>query len=296
MQAEASTVEMSALTLEKIVNETSDLPALPEATLAVMKESQSATSTAHSVAKYLSQDQALTTRVLRLANSAFYGMQRKVCSPEEAVVVLGMRAVRNLAMIASTYHWMAKPLLGYGMEPGEFWQHSLGTAVATQMISTKMVPGESDLAFTCGLLHDIGKVALSSWLERRAVRMSAIAAKLLVPMEIAEKRILGFDHQDVGGLLTEKWNLPKVIVEVASYHHRPSECFPQNAMLDIVHVGEYVANASGVGHGGEGIQVNFDRQALERLKADEGDLEMWLEGFPAVFDQYEKLFDEKKAA
>jgi HD-like signal output (HDOD) protein len=296
MQVEAAGVEMSALTLEKIVEETSDLPALPEATLAVMKESQSSTSTAHSVAKYLEQDQALTARVLRLANSAFYGMQRKICSPEEAVVVLGMRAVRNLAMIASTYHWMSKPLLGYGMEPGEFWQHSLGTAIAAQLIANTKSDSSADTAFTCGLLHDVGKLALSSWLERRAVRMSTIAAKLAVPMEVAERRILGFDHQEVGGLLVEKWNLPKAIVEVASYHHRPSECFPTSSLVDTVHLGDYVASVSAIGHGGEGIQVSCDAEALARIGADEQDLEGWCAAFEGAYNQYEKLFDDKKAA
>src|SRR5688500_4453830 len=101
MQAEQTALELAQLSLDKIVNNTSDLPAMPAVTLAVMRESESSTATATTVARFLAQDQSLTARVLRLANSAFYGMQRKIASPQEAVVILGMRATRNLAMIAS---------------------------------------------------------------------------------------------------------------------------------------------------------------------------------------------------
>src|SRR5688572_8317235 len=165
MHAADNAIALSQLTLEEVVENTADLPSLPAATLAVMRESQQATATAHSVGRYLAQDQALTARVLRLANSAFYGMQRRVASADEAVVVLGMRAVRNLSMIASTYHWMDKPMKGYGLEPHEFWEHSLSTGVAAQLIAMHVHPKEADVAFTCGLLHDLGKVALSAWLE-----------------------------------------------------------------------------------------------------------------------------------
>lgn len=297
MHAEDTAAALAQLTLEEVVENTPDLPALPAATLAVMRESQSPTSTAHSVARFLSQDQALTARVLRLANSAFYGMQRRIASPDEAVIVLGMRAVRNLAMIASTYHWMDKPLRGYALAPHEFWEHSLSTAVASQVLAQGISPGATDLAFTCGLLHDLGKVALSAWFENRAVTIDAIAAKLDLTTEQAERRVLGFDHQDVGGRLAEKWNLPKVIVEAISYHHTPSSCFPDSAMVDIVHVADYLASTSSVTtHGGAGLRFSLDKGAIGRLGITEEEISSLAEEFVIHYQNYDKLFVEAKAA
>lgn len=296
MQVEDLALELSRLTLDRILDETSDLPTMPQATLAVMRESQSSTSTAHSVAKYLAQDQALTARVLRLANSAFYGMQRQIATPEEAVVILGMRAVRNLALIASTYNWMAKAMGSYTYEPQEFWEHSLSTAVAAQVISSKVSPGSSDVAFTCGLLHDIGKAALNAWFENHPINLMAVANTLSVPVERAEKRILGFDHQEVGAGMAERWNLPKVIVESIACHHSPSDCFPHNPINDIVHVADYMSSTGHIGTGGGGVRFSLDPAALARLELTEENLAELSEEFEEVYERYDKLFEEKEAA
>jgi putative nucleotidyltransferase with HDIG domain len=296
MHAEDTAVALAQLTLEDVVEKTADLPALPAATLAVMRESQSSTATAHTVSRYLSQDQALTARILRLANSAFYGMQRRIANPEEAVVILGMRAVRNLAMIASTYYWMEKPLKGYALQPHEFWEHSLSTAVAAQVIAQNIAPGSADLAFTCGLLHDLGKVALSAWLENHSVTLTAIAAKLDMTVEQAERRVLGFDHQQVGGKMAEKWNLPKVIVDAITYHHCPSECSPSATMVDVVHTADFLASTTEVTtHGGAGLHFAVDELALGRLGISIGEIEALADEFVAQYQAYDKLFLDKAA-
>lgn len=297
MQAQENAGALAQLTLEVVVENTTDLPALPAATLAVMRESQRPNATAHSVGRYLSQDQALTARVLRLANSAFYGMQRKICTADDAVVVLGMRAIRNLAMIASTYHWMDRPLRGYAFGQHEFWEHSLGTAVAAQLIAQNVAPGKGDLAFTCGLLHDLGKVALNAWLENRSFTMNAIAAKLDLPIEKAERRVLGFDHQDVGARMAEMWNLPTPIVEAIHYHHAPSECPNGSVVADIVHVADYLASVTDVSsHGGDGQTFQLDEGAQTRLGIAPGELEGLAAEFAVQFAAYDKLFMDARAA
>jgi putative nucleotidyltransferase with HDIG domain len=297
MHAEDTAVALAQLTLEDIVEKTPDLPALPAATLAVMRESQAANSTAHSVARFLSQDQALTARVLRLANSAFYGMHRRVSTADEAVVVLGMRAVRNLAMIASTYHWMDKPMKGYSLEPHEFWEHSLSTAVAAQVIAQNLSVASTELAFTCGLLHDLGKVALNAWFENRAVTLGAIAAKMDLTVDQAERRVLGFDHQQVGGRMAETWNLPKVMVESIRYHHCPSDCESHNPVVDVVHLADYLSSTTEVTtHGGEGLHFNLDEKSLGRLGIALGEVEGLADEFVAQYENYDKLFVEAKAA
>lgn len=296
MNAGDTASALSQVTLDQIVENTSDLPALPTAAVAVMKESQAPNATAHSVARCLLQDQALTTRVLRLANSAFYGMQRKVSSPDEAVVVLGMRSVRNLAMIASTYNWIDKPLLAYSLEPKSFWEHSIGVAVASQVVAQQAVPGARDLAFVCGLLHDLGKVALSAWLERHSVAMSSLAVRLNVPIDQAEQRVLGFDHQQVGSRLAEAWNFPKALVDSIGHHHGPNEASPDTAMADVVHVANYLVSTGDLAHGGDGLRYILNNESLDRLRIKAGDLEDLYTCVGTAYDQFQPIFQESAQA
>jgi putative nucleotidyltransferase with HDIG domain len=282
----------SSLTIEDIVRKTPDLPTIPAAALAVMREADSSVSTAHSVAMQIAQDQALTARVLRLANSAYYGLSRQVVDLQEAVVVLGMRCVRNLAVVAATYPWMSKPLKGYMLAPKQMWTHSFGVAVAAQQIAKHTQCVNDETVFIAGLLHNIGKVALSIWLENKLPMMVNMAIKEDITFDDLERRLLGFDHADVGAFLGEQWNLPKVFIEAIHYHHRPNLCEPRSLIVDCVHLGDYLTMSMGFGLGGDGLRYDLAQEALERVKLDPADIEKLTVSFVKEYQRYESLFEE----
>ena len=282
----------TTLTIEDIVRKTPDLPTIPAAALAVMREADSSISTAHSVSQHIAQDQALTARVLRLANSAYYGLSRQVVDLQEAVVVLGMRCVRNLAVVAATYPWMSKPLKGYMLAPKQMWTHSFGVAVASQQVAKHTNCAPDETVFIAGLLHNIGKVALSIWLENKLPMMVNMAIKEDIPFDQLERNLLGFDHADVGAYLGEQWNLPKVFVDAIHYHHRPNECVPHNATVDCVHIGDYLTMAMGFGLGGDGLRYDLVPEAMARIQLEPSDVEKLTSGFVAEYQRYESLFEE----
>jgi HD-like signal output (HDOD) protein len=286
------------LTLQDIVQKTSDLPTMPAAALAVMREAESATGTALTVAGHLSQDQALTTRVLRLANSAYYGLQRQVMDLQEAVVVLGMRSVKNLAMVAATYPWLSKPLKGYALGPREMWTHSFGVAVGAQTVAKKARLPEVDAMFTAGLVHNMGKVALSIWLENKIPAMLALANRDNLTFDQVERKLLGYDHAEVGAFMAEQWNLPKPLIQAIRYHHEPNACPEPNNIVDCVHIGDFLTMSMGFGLGGDGLRYDFHEQALERIGLKAEFLEEMACGFVEAVEEYEKLFAEmnKEAA
>ena len=142
------------ITLDDIVSRTSDLPTFSSAALEVMRLADSSTSKAEDIANLLAQDQALSVRVLRLSNSAYYGVSKTVTNLTEGVVVLSMRTVKNLAMVAATYPWMSKPVEGYGLGPMQLWNHSFGTALGAQTVAKLCGKCDPQLAFTAGLLVD----------------------------------------------------------------------------------------------------------------------------------------------
>lgn len=284
------------ITIDEIVNKTSDLPSIPAAAVRVMRETEASTSSAASIAAILAQDQALSARVLRLANSAFYGLSRKVSDLPEAVVVLGMRSIKNLAMVASTYPWMSRPLSGYQLDAKEMWIHAFGTAIGAQLIAQRTRACKEDVAFTAGLLHDIGKVALSIWLENKIGAILLYASREGLTFDQAERKVLGFDHTQVGEQLATSWNLPDEIVHSIRYHHAPSEKDPSQGLTDCVHIGNYLTLMMGYGLGGDGHLYSLDESAMFRLGIRPADLEEIKEVFSESYETHEKLFEDIAAA
>ncbi len=284
------------ITIDEIVSKTTDLPSMPAAAVRVMRETEASTSSAASIAAILAQDQALSVRVLRLANSAFYGLSRKVSDLPEAVVVLGMRSIKNLAMVASTYPWMSRPLSGYQLGAKEMWIHAFGTAIGAQLIAKRTRSCKDDVAFTAGLLHDIGKVALSIWLENKIGAILLYASREGIPFDAAERKVLGFDHTQVGEQLAMGWNLPDDITQAIRYHHCPSEVAPPQPLTDCVHIGNHLTLMMGYGLGGDGVLYNLDESALFRLGIRTADLDAIKEVFADSYETYEKLFEDMSAA
>lgn len=284
------------ITIEDIVSKTPDLPSVPATAIRVMQETQRAEANAASVARILTTDQAISARVLRLANSAYYGLSRRVNDLQESVVVLGMRTVKNLATVASTYPWMKKPLSGYNLGPEEMWRHSFGTAVGAQITAQASGKCSPDVAFTAGLLHDLGKTALSIWLESKIGAIKLYATREQIPFDAAERKILGYDHCQVGAYMARHWNLPEEIENAALYHHRPDASPDPSPITDCVHLGDYLTTTMGFGLGGDGLHYEFSTKSLERLGLSESDLDKLTDDFVEGYEAYEALFDELRVA
>jgi putative nucleotidyltransferase with HDIG domain len=206
-----------------------------------------------------------------------------------------MRTVKNLAMVASTYPWMNKPLPGYGLGPSELWTNSFATAVGAQEVARLTRKAPDDVAFTAGLLHDLGKVALSIWLENKLQAIFHYAKRENIGFDEAERKVLGYDHAEVGEHLGHSWNLPEEICTVIRYHHHPSQSPESQAIVDCVHVGNWLALTMGFGVGGDGLLYEFDESSLFRLGINVSSLDEITDSFVTGFEQYEKLFKETVA-
>lgn len=286
----------ATLTVEDIIKKTAELPTIPAAALAVMKEAESATGTARTISQHLACDQALSARVLRLANSAYYGLPQQVTDLSEAVVLLGMRSVRNLAVVAATYPWMQRPLSGYALEPKALWTHSFAVAVGSQLIARRTGLCDSDLAFTAGLLHNIGKVAMSVWLDRKLAAVLGLAQRDRLAFDEVERKLLGFDHAEVGAHLAETWNLPTSLVEPIRYHHEPNRVSGSNPVVDTVHLADFITISMGYGLGGDGLRYNFSSDVLGRLSIAPADLDVLVNDFMDAYIVHERVIEELNQA
>jgi putative nucleotidyltransferase with HDIG domain len=262
---EASVQNNPKIDMETLLQAVDDLPSLPQVAIGVLRATGDPGSDAKGVARLISTDQVLTSKVLKLANSAFYGLPRKVTTVSEAVVLLGMNTIRGLALAVSTYDVLRKEYEGYSLGKGQLWRHSVAVALCSQLIAkTKKLPMDEEY-FVAGLLHDIGKVVLSTYVGAEFARILDLAVTESISFLDAERSILGFDHAQVGSTIARRWNLPDVLVNAIEFHHEPERSPDLRPTLAAVHVADIVCLTLGLGVGGDGDYLGMNDDESQRL-------------------------------
>jgi putative nucleotidyltransferase with HDIG domain len=231
---------------------------------------------AKQVANALSTDQVLTARVLRMANSAFYGAPRRISTLTDAIVLLGMRSIRDIAMSVSCQDMLDREVYGYGIRRGDLWKHSSCCGFAAQALARKAKYQIAEEAFVAGLLHDIGKVIISHMLADEFVEIMRLACENGVPFLDAERDILGFEHAEIGARMAERWNLPPQLVTTIRYHHTPSLQPRQTPLTWLVHLADVLCMMLGIGLGGDGLRYELEDGTVEKLGLSDADVEQVL--------------------
>lgn len=262
------------------------LEPLPAHVLEAMRLLDDLSSSAEAVAAAVGRDPVLAARVLRLANSALYMRTRRVANLRDAVVLVGFAAVRSLLFTAVAYDAFAPGAPGYGLDRVRMWQHALAVAsVARHLAQTRGLDAEA--AFVAGLLHDIGKMALSQSLEDQypavlqAVEEGADFAE-------AERAVLGCDHAEVGAEAARRWSLPEPLVQAIEHHHRPDEV-AEPGLADVVHVADALSVMLGFGVGADQLMHRCSEGALQRLGLSADEIPLLLVGLADLLAEIANL-------
>ncbi len=282
--------ERPRLPIQAILRRTPDLPALPTAVMRVIQLTGGSDATSRSVAEAIGLDQSLSSKVLRLANSSFYGLPRQVTSLNDAVIVLGFRTVRHMALIAGTYPWMSKGLKGYDLAPRQLMTHSMAIAVGAQIFA-RMGQFDADTAFVAGLLADIGKFAISNCIEDKIGLMSQLAEHANMTFEEVERKVVGYSHSEIGAHMAENWNLPAELVDAIRCHHQPGES-RHPWLAHVLHLADFVAMTTGCGLGGDGLQYELSVESLDVCRLSAEDLDRVTLEFVTAFEHAESLFEK----
>lgn len=264
---------MSRLAIESIVEAVNDLPALPHIVVRVMELSEDPDSTAQDISNVLNQDQAMTARVLRIANSAYYGFPRRISTVTDAIVFLGFKTIRSIVLAVSVSDILSQEMEGYALEYGELWKHSQCSAMAARLIAKKAKLGIMDLAYTAALLHDIGKVILNSYMKEIYHEVVAKIDENNSSFIEAENQVLGFNHAMVGSRVAEKWSLPPELVEAIALHHDPGKAEINKRLTSIVHLADALCVMMGIGIGIDGMLNPISDEAVNLLGFSEKDVE-----------------------
>lgn len=249
--------------LKRITQSIIGLPTLPTVITQLIGLIDNPRTSAKEVAQLISTDQALTAKILKLANSAFYGFPREISTVDLAVVVLGFETVKSLGLSVSVLERFAAGRDDdHLFDRQKFWQHSIACGVAARMLAQKLryrVPGE---AFAAGILHDIGKLILCQYFPDEFSRVLETAQEEHIYIGVAEQRVLGVTHAEVGSWLVEKWNLPRQLVDSVAYHHAPRRLKRNAELPSLIHLADYLCRRERIGDGGGEQRPKVDPVAL----------------------------------
>lgn len=265
---------MSALMIDDIVERVGTLPPLPDTIYRLVSIVGDPSSSLSQIVEAIRYDQVLTAEVLRLCNSAYFGLSRRIESLDDAVRLLGTVKVLQLVIAAHSRAMLSRPQAGYGLPAGALWLHSVGVALGAQLLGRPMKIPQVGLLFTAGLLHDVGKVVLNEFVAKEYVAISQRVVQERIAFSEAEKQVLGFTHPEVGARLAETWSLPPAIVSCVRYHHDPENAPEPDPLVDAVHLADAVCILLGVGGGDDGLSYRANPAIMARYGLNQSELEL----------------------
>ena len=248
----------------EIISKMKSFPSMSGIAAKVLKLLDDPDSSAGQVEQLLKQDPSLTANLLKLTNSAYFGIPSKVGSVRHAIAMLGWKRLSKLVIAACVSAITDRQIPGYDLPPGVLWQHSVAVSVTAEGLMRELKIAESDEIFTAALLHDLGKLILGSFVEKELSEIEKVAARG-IPFQMAEQEVLGTDHAEIGALMLESWSFPPKLVSAVRWHHDPDSAPETSSMTDIVHVANVLCLMIGIGIGVEGLHYEPSVSATKRL-------------------------------
>ncbi len=280
--------------IKRITESIISLPTLPTVVSKMIQLVDNPKTSASSLARLIYTDQSLTARILKLANSAYYGFPREISTVNMAIVVLGFNTVKEMGLSLSVFEFFKGDNIDTTFDISRFWQHSIGCGSASRLLARQYAYHLSGEAFVAGLLHDIGKVILKQYFRHEFISIIDCVSKG-DDLEESEKQIAGATHSQIGAWLAEKWNLPRMIVDSIAYHHMPWNAKEDRILVAIINVANYLCHLTNIGNSGRLQPMKPDERTWDIFRNaviafDESDLANLQTEFILEFDKNDTIF------
>jgi len=254
---------------------------IPQVALKIIRMIRQNNHSITDVSNEIRQDQVISASVLRLCNSSFVGPGKKVDSVDRALIVLGEKRLLQLVVSASMEGFFVDPGRGYSLCKGGLYRHALGTAIVAEYLGNLTGRVASDLAYTAGLVHDIGKVVLDQYMAPVRYLFYRRIQDGGLNLIQTEQKTLGVTHCDIGARLAEAWRLPKPLIHTIASHHYPEQATAYSALAHLVYVADFLMSRLVVGQDFDHLDTNGLHRRLKRIGLTTSD-------FPAIIEQIPK--------
>jgi putative nucleotidyltransferase with HDIG domain len=274
------------------LDQVSDLPVLPANIQKITDIMNDESKSAEDISSVIATDQGLTSKILKIANSAFYGRMNQVIKISESVVVIGILNIKSMLYAI----FMEQMYSGSNENGGilqKMWMHSIATAILSQRIMEKFNPAEKDAAYTAGLIHDIGELIIFKYEPKIFMEiLENLKNEETLSRMMVEETVMGFSHSDLGAALARKWALPRPVRNAIFFHHNPAICDAENKVVAAVHLADAICCVSGLPGTdkqpeGKNILHVFSKEAMAELNFTMDDLQF----YTGVMDDIKKEAD-----
>ncbi len=292
MNATTAKTEMD-LIVDSAIARVGELATLPEVTVRIIQIVENPKSTARDLHEVIKNDPALSSRLLKVVNSAFYGLPGQIANVDRAIVLLGLSAVKNIAIAASMTHLFNSGAPIEGFNGLEVWRHSIAVGVATRMLTDAQGKPSVEESFLAGLIHDLGLLVERQVYPKKIAEVIARQRASGAPFCELEQAIIGADHQALGMALARKWRFPVHLCTSIGYHHKPMElALAHRELPTLVHIADILACRAGLGFSVTAAEVSFDEQALEAAQLTQAQVDSIPADLPSQVAIAETVFSE----
>jgi putative nucleotidyltransferase with HDIG domain len=258
--------------LDRILLSINKLPAFPATVQRVSELLKNEDYSVNEIVAVIKFDQAVTANILKISNSAYFGVRHKIKTIHDAVVYLGQQHLVRAIQTASISKFFTNK--AYGDKASELWEHSVAVAIMSQIMSRQLYQHENSVLYTAALLHDVGKLVMGEYVQDASRKIFELVNNHAYSFLEAEEEIVGINHADLGGRIAEYWNFPAEIRDAIALHHRPNLIDPEgNPLISLIYLSDQFCLTMGIDGGMDGLAHRGFSEVTTKFQLREGDIE-----------------------
>ncbi len=276
--------------IKELIKEIDNLAPMPSVVNQIMSIVETPNSSMADIADIIRFDPILTANVLKATNSAYYSLPRRIDSVQDAITLIGIEQVVDIVLLKSASGNFGTKQVGYGLHEGELWKCAVSSAIIARELAKKMKSKHHHVLFTAALIKDIGKIILDRFINDSFDRIKNLVDEKEYSFMEAEKKVIGIDHAEIGGLIASKWGFSKKMVSIIRNHHMTNL---EQADLEtaIVYLADNVCMMMGIGVGEDGLAYRFHNEVLRKSNIKPVDIEIIIAGYGENMKKVESLLN-----
>ena len=273
----------------ELLQQIKSLKPIPAVVNQILEAAEDPNSSMEDIAKVILYDPSTTATVLKMCNSAYFGLPTKIDSVHDAVTLLGIDQVVDMVLLKAGAANFTNDQSGYGLNEGELWTHAVSSALIARHLAEKTETKNTHQIFTAALIKDIGKVILDRFVGEAFGRINHLVETMDMSFKEAEKNVIGIDHAEIGGIVAKMWDFSFDMQFIIKNHHMESDSARDHTETKIVYVADSICMMMGIGGGADGLAYRLDREALTSLGVTQQDVQGIMAGFSENMEKVDSL-------